>query len=223
MLDLMKSVKRLVVLVLLMALGQCFAEEPKLFREQSFNAADLAEAANHFIGIGEAASVKELNGLAANHSGEADQRVVHRIGWICRIIFRPKAKDALLPPAYGALFDLGDLCVHKTVDDIIKEWPLFPVALSGSTYFVLSDRYSLGGRSQDLKEYVAYCQTNGVFMTTLLKVPTEQQALKDAAALRRSKAWRAIKWEDKKLGESYGSEPQSWSFIQNQAESISHP
>jgi hypothetical protein len=85
---------------------------------------------------------------------------------------------------------------------------------------VLGDSYALGGRAEDPKEYISYCQQNGVFLTIPIMVPTRKQAMQDAADLRQSKAWKTIKWQDLNKGESYGSEENSWSFIQNQAESI---
>jgi hypothetical protein len=52
-------------------------------------------------------------------------------------------------------------------------------------------------------------------------VPTRAQALQDAAALPKSKAWRDIKWEDSGEDWSYGyDEGDAWKFIQEQAESI---
>jgi hypothetical protein len=214
------TIQRLLIsVVLLMAVGCCYAEAPKLFRGQSVNAADLAEALNHFVRLGETATVKELNDLASEETGNGTD---HRVGWMCRLLFRPKGKEPLLPPPFG-LLDLGNVGVHTTTGQILETWPLYPFALSGSTYFVLGDRYSFDGWSAGVKAYIADCRTNGVFRTKPVKVPTRKQAMKDAAALRQSKAWKAIKWQDIKKGEGYGSEAESWSFIQSQAASIPTP
>jgi len=54
------DMKRLLVCLTLMTLGLCQAEVPKLFTKRAFNSSGLAEAANHFIAIGEAATIEEL-------------------------------------------------------------------------------------------------------------------------------------------------------------------
>lgn len=66
---------RLLILLFLITVERCYCEVSKLFRELSFNAADLAEAANYFVSIRELATVKELNGLSSVQTNGADRRV----------------------------------------------------------------------------------------------------------------------------------------------------
>jgi hypothetical protein len=205
---------RFLIVLSLMALQQCSAEVPKLLQQEQFSAADLAEAVNHFVGVGEAEAVNELNALASTETNGDNRRITYRIGCVCRILFLPKIKQPLLPPRFGALEDLGSFGMDSSIGDIIKVWPLYPVVLAGRSYFVLGEHYALGGRGENPKAYISYCQANGVFRTKSVMVPTRARAIKDAAAFRRSKAWKAVKWE------GYGSEEESWKFIQNQAESI---
>jgi hypothetical protein len=118
-----------------------------------------------------------------------------------------------LPPAFpsGSWTNIG------------KYWPLFPVACSGSTYFVLSEGYAFEGFGREMpNEYMAYCKEHGIFRKNPVKVPTREEAMKDAAALRKSKSWKAIKWKDSGQGYSFyiGDDQYAWSFIQKQAESI---
>lgn len=210
---------RFLILLSLMALQQCSAEVPKLFLQEQFSAADLAEAVNHFVGIGEAATIDELNTLASSTNDDR-RRIIYRVGWVCRILFEATNAEPLLPPPFGGLEDLGNFGLDTSPILIVKTWPLYPVALSGSTYFVLGDQYAGGGFAAPPKEYITYCQRSGLFRKDRVKVPTREQAIKDASALRRLEAWTSIKWKDLKKGESYGSEEYSWAFIQNQANSI---
>src|SRR5258708_26076264 len=89
---------RFFILLIVMTLGIGRAEVPKLFSEKAFTCATLADAVNHFVGIGEDASVKELQELALVEATEAEQNrgfntrgfsVNERIGWVCRILFEP--------------------------------------------------------------------------------------------------------------------------------------
>jgi hypothetical protein len=208
-------ISRIGILFLFM-LGFCHAAPLKLFSEKSFNAASLAEAANHFIDLGESSAVKELSTMASDdiYSAKLEFSINERIGWICRIIFEPKAGKALRPPLYGGL-----MLPENTMPE--KSWPLYPVALSGSTYFVLSEGYILAGVAEKPIEYIRYCQNDGTFRKSRVVLPQKDQALKDANALRQSKAWKAIKWQDSGQTFSYTMPKEIiWQFIEKQAESI---
>jgi hypothetical protein len=101
----------------------------------------------------------------------------------------------------------------------LTAWPLYPVARSGSTYFVLSEGYDLGGVPEDPKAYLKHCQTKGKFRSERIPTPTRSQALKDLEQLRQTEAWKAIKWKDSGQGFSYTmSEESIWTFIKAQAE-----
>ena len=181
---------RLTILIVLMTLEVASGETPRLFKQKEFTAATFAEAVNHFVALGEDASVKELlsmevdNWSSTVHSNNL-WSVNERIGWMCRVLFEAKTDEALHRPAFGALWPLPPLPP--------KDWPLFPVALSGSTYFVLSEGYSLAGVPDRPKFYIEYCRKSGVFRTKAVVVPTRKQAVKDAEALHESSQWKAIK------------------------------
>jgi hypothetical protein len=140
------------------------AEVPKLFREQSFNCATLAEAVNHFVAIGEEAAAKELEALSMERQDPHHNKILEpgginydeRIRWVCRILFQPRGDEPLRQPYYGGL-KLPWLSMP------LKSWPLYPVAASGSSYFILSEGYSLGCVAEPASDYIAYCRKFGRF------------------------------------------------------------
>ncbi len=205
---------RLTIILLLLTLKIACGAVPRLFQEKDFTSASFAEAVNYFVALGEDAAVVELRGLA---TGPADSKLGfslnERIGWMCRVLFEAKA-GSLRAPRFGAL----NLPYHTMPD---TSWPLYPVALSGSTYFVLSQGYSGTGIPEDLKAYIQYCRQTGTFRNKPVTVPTKARAIADAATLRQSAAWLAIKWKDSGTGWSCSmSEEWAWDFVQRQAESI---
>ena len=202
------------LVVILVSAAPCRAQPPKLFRDKHFTCATLADAANHFIALGERAAVKELDSLIldwdTDFQGEFSRN--ERIGWVCRILFGPKEKEPLRAPAYG-----GHHLPYNTMP--LSNWPLYPVARSGSTYFVLSEGYTLAGKPEDPKEYLTYCRRTGRFRKEHVPTPTRSRALKDLEKLRQSEAWKAIKWRDSGPGFSTEiSEDWIWGFIKAQAD-----
>jgi RNA polymerase sigma factor (sigma-70 family) len=195
---------------------EAIKEVPKLFREKSFTCVTLAEAVNHYVALGEEASVKELESLVSDDTGDifSDMNLARRMSWVCRILFQPKEDEPLRGPGYGAV----SLPWNSMP---LKKWPLFPLAASGSSYFVLSELYTLGGIAEKPKAYLKYCRANGQFRKEAIPIPSKAQALKDLEQLRQSKAWKAIKWKDSGKGWSYYySEDWIWEYIKKQAEEI---
>jgi hypothetical protein len=225
----MSVMTRLLVIVLVAALQTCYSDVPRFLREEAFTCASFAEAVNHFVSLGEKAAVKELTNLEVDDRKDTNGFSVNvRIGFICRILFEPRGVEPIRAPAYGWLDTLGSMGLppvfpSSSWTNISRYWPLFPVARSRSTYFVLSEGYSFQGFGgpEKPKAYIKYCGEHGVFRKTLIDVSTRTEAMRDASALRKSKAWKAIKWKDS--GEGYDfveSEDYAWKFILNQAESV---
>jgi hypothetical protein len=209
------AMTRSIVIAFFLTLQLACGAVPRLFQEKEFTAASFADAVNHFVALGEDAAVQELRGLATDILTDFKRGFSfnERIGWMCRVLFKSKA-ESLRPPGFGAL----DLPYHTMPD---KSWPLYPVALSGSTYFVLSEGYSIHGVPEDPKAYIDYCRKTGVFRKKPVSVPTKAQALRDAAFLRRSAAWQSIKWKDSGENWKYTmDEGGAWEFIQKQAEGV---
>ena len=202
-----------------MTMGLCRAEVPKLFCERNFTSVTLVDAVNHFVAIGEDASVKELGGIISNEAANTNWifcrtfSVDERVGWICRILFEPKGKSPLRAPEYGRL-NMPEKFMP------IEKWPLYPLALSGSTYFVLGENYTADTTPENAAHYLAYCKKNGVFRKSPVQLSTKEQAMKDAIALRQSESWHTIKWDDDQ-GFSYPlGERWAWGFMQSQIQSL---
>lgn len=176
---------------------------PEFFRSPQMNCAMIAEAVNHFVALGKRDGLAELRGLASvrNSAGYVDG--YDRFGYVCRILFLPRDSEPLREPRFGGLGLPDELTANK-------DWPLFPVALSGSSYFVLGEGYTLGGFPEYPLQYIDYCDQNGTFRTTKVPIPTKSQALADAEALRNSPAWKAAKWR-------WQQEKGTWGYIHRQA------
>jgi hypothetical protein len=217
----MFQMKRFLVYLMLTTLVVARAEVPKLLTDRAFTAATLAEAVNHYVAIGETEAIKELQQASAQESSQKELfqgkgfSVSERVGWICRILYEPKEHSALRAPKFGILN------IPKTSMPADK-WPLYPIAFSGSTYLVLNQDYTPEGTPEDVNHYLDYCRKNGVFRKSPVVVPTQEQALQDAAALRQTAAWKAIQWQGDD-GYTYPmGEQLTWSFLKNQAKFISN-
>jgi hypothetical protein len=202
------------LLIILLGTSPCRAQMPKLFSEKAFTCATLAEAVNHYVTLGEKTALKDLESAKLNWDEDFRDGFSRneRVGWVCRVLFQPKKKEPLRGPLYG-----GHHLPWNSMP--LTSWPLYPVASSGSTHFVLSEGYSLAGKPERPKDYLDYCRTKGKFRTESVPTPTKLQALKDLEKLRRSAAWTAIKWKDSGQGFSYMmSEDWCWAFIKAQVE-----
>ncbi len=199
--------------------GFCHADVPKLFTQKAFTSANLAEAVNRYVAIGEASAIKELQQLASQENPDDGSflgkgfSITERAGWVCRILYQPQGKSSLRAPRFG------DLALpEKSMP--AEQWPVYPLAFSGSTYFALKQGYIPHGTPEKLEHYLAYCKNNGVFRKNSVPVPTREQAQRDAASLRQSAPWLAIQWQSDDGNSFPMGEQLSWSFIQNQAKFV---
>jgi len=195
-------------------------ETPTLFTEKEFSATTLAHTVNHYIALGEMTAMRELEvlgrgevlGRAQASKDEDGIAIDQRIGWICRILFLPKS-GSLWPPSDGCLFPADRT---NAVD-----WPLYPLAKSGTTFCVLSEMSACFGYRAPIAYYLTYCQENGVFRSCPVPLPTRSSAIADLKQLRQSKRWQEIQWDFASPGRSYScNESWFWSFIIKQGESI---
>jgi len=209
--------------VLLVTLQAACGAVPRLFVDKDFTPVSIAESVNHFVNLGEGAAVEELEGLVTDHDAYNTTNaifVTERIGWMCRILFEGKTGHALRPPHFGVLDELPPPVLLET------NWPQFPLAMSGSSYFVLSEGYVWIGfdahsELEHPKAYIEYCRQNGVFRKQPVAVPTKAQALQDLAALKASAAWKSTKWTYNFEGGTYTlSEARVGTFLAGQANSI---
>ena len=112
------------------------AEVPQLFRARSFNAADLAKALNHYAALGEELAVWELSDLAPAHQFKRDNinkgfSLPDRVGWVCRILFQPRATKRSAPLATAGI-------TYHTMP--LRRWPLYPLAASVNSFFGRTQR-----------------------------------------------------------------------------------
>jgi hypothetical protein len=177
--------------------------EPQLLKSRSFSPAMLAEAVNYYVALGEVGAYKELSALSqsVSPSPSPDARESrNRIAWVVRILYEPVAKP-LRRPLYEGLAVPSSMYITWPVgaDPVANvDWPLFPVTLSGSTYFVLSNTpaFSNVGEAESATRYLEYCRANGKFRSKPVPVPTREDAMRDAEALLDSAAWKAIRWDE---------------------------
>lgn len=208
----MRLIRSTLTLILSTLVG-C-ADIPDLFLQRKFTSASLATAVNHYVAMGEDAAVKELGKIASNrHYAGPGLCLPERVSWVCLILFAPKENKPLRSPPYGTCLPFNTMPSSK--------WPLFPICLSGDSYFVLDRGYASTGPALDRKSYLNYCRVAGIFRKEPVKIPTRQQAQSDVKALRSSPAWRAIKWTDSGPWFSYAMQEESeWEFIRVQADAI---
>src|SRR5437660_1148629 len=139
-------------LALLILNFPCRAEPPRFVRDESFSCKDTADAVNCYVDLGEEKAIRELRATVDDAKPHA--RPSKRICHLCRILFEPRGEKPLREAALGGL----DLPTN-TMPSL--KWPRFPVAGSGSTFFLLSESYSLSGQAEPPSEYLEYCRTNG--------------------------------------------------------------
>ena len=229
--------KRFLVYLMLMTLAVGHAELPKLLTERAFTSVTLAEAVNHYVAIGETATIKELQQASAAEKSQTELfqgkgfSVGERISWVCRILYdEPKQAPSTLVPKTGAVIPGAFIPLRAPRFGVLnipqksmpaEKWPLYPLALSGSTYLVLNQDYTPEGTPESVDHYLDYCQKNGVFRRSSIAVPTQEQAMQDAMALRQTAAWKAINWQGDGDGYTYPmGEQLTWSFLKNQARFI---
>lgn len=205
-------------LIFLATARVALAGEVDLLKGGPVNAATLAEAANHFMAMGEPAAGEALEHIAQTNAverarspmeWEAAMEVSHRLGWLCQILWPAKPGSARRPPGFGGLAYFEDR--HD-----VGDWPLLPLAQVGPYYVVLSDSYILAGVPERAEDYLRRCEASGVFRTHKLPVPTRSEAERVLKPLRTSAAWRRV-WD----GSSGNAvEADAWAFVWRQAESI---
>lgn len=196
--------------------GESFADLPRFLLEDEFTCATFAEAVNHYVDMGELKAIETLKALAnSKPQGTFPDRSERRMGFICRALFEPKGKTPLREPGFGGLRNLP----WNTMP--LEDWPLYPVAKAGSSYFVLNEGYLVAGLCEPSIIYVSYCCVEGNFRKDRVPVPSKKEALNDLDVLRSSKAWLSLRWKDQGQGFRYElNENRAIEFLRMQAEQI---
>lgn len=189
----------------------CSANPPRFVTEREFSCKDTADAVNYYVRLGEKDATKEMTADTAK-ARRRDLKA-RRICFVCRVLFEPRGKEPLDRPVFGLLDTLPEATMPR------EKWPRFPIVESGSSFFLLSESYLLLGDGQSPAEYVAYCRAKGQFRKQPVPVPTREQALADLQSLRRSAAWKAMKWPDSRPGHSYSlGETEVVTYLKKQAD-----
>ncbi|HQY88103.1 MAG TPA: hypothetical protein PK402_05550 [Tepidisphaeraceae bacterium] len=168
---------------------------PSFLVHDEFTSATFADAINYFVEMGEQKAIQ----LLISQTGPANawgQRLGNRLALVCRVLFEPKDKNALRPPKFGSLG-----LPYRTMP--LTDWPHFPVAYSGSSYFVLADGYDIIGFPESHRDSVLYCNATGKFRKDCVSVPTRVEAERDLDLLLASPEWKAIQWEEIGPGSNY--------------------
>jgi hypothetical protein len=195
----MKSLLNVVWCFLAMTASHGADIVPDLFTKNQFNAATLAQAANHYIDLGEAGAIIALKALDERREANIDRELEptdERIGWICRIIFQGKEGKPLRQPGFGRLS-----LPHLTMP--LERWPLYPVVESDGVFFVMSRGYWIFGRPEQASAYIDYCSTEGEFRKTKVGVPTHDEAVNAFNTLKGSDRWKMIEWIAQGPGPKY--------------------
>jgi hypothetical protein len=151
-----------------------------------FSPLTLQRSANRLINLGPERAYRLLRSSAST-SGTTRQDV--RVMLLCRILYRQSGAQPLRPPPFGGPSDVPESMWGS------ESWPDFPLALFHDIPFLLSESYGYYGAPPNIREYVDYCQSNGVFRTTLFGPTCWRDALSALAELRASERWRRVAWQ----------------------------
>lgn len=185
-------------------------ESLEYFSKKQFNASDLAEAANHFIEMGETQALKKMEEVSITRQtkGPGDPTSLRMI-FLMRVIFQPQ-KQAIRRPLIGAFFIPID-------GNDQANWPHFPLVKSGDSYFLLTNSMGGTGIPESTTKYLQHCMEHGTFRKEKISVPNRKQAESDLDKLWLSKRWQSIDW---KVPNPQAAEQHYRKFIQKQAETI---
>jgi len=182
-----------VILLWLLALEHEDPKLPPLFDNLPPTPALLAHAVNHYVSLGESKAFAQMDRYLMKckaTSSLVDGRML-RVAWVCRLLYEAKNKEQPLhPPAFGALDGVPYMSMPS------KDWPFFPLAKGGDSYFVLGEGYVLYGSPEDPRHYLQTCRYYGKFRTEPIVVPNKDQARNDLVVLLKSPKWNDLKWTD---------------------------
>ena len=142
-----------------------------------FDSRKLAETINYFVERGELASAQELAVLSKQST-----TCMIRAGLVCRILWQNA--DSPIRPSFHCVYLNFEFEKSK-----LETWPLYPLAKSNETYFVLDEEYLGCSEMEQVEDYIKHCQQEGEFLRTPVSVPTSAQALDDAKDLIGSNRW----------------------------------
>ena len=139
---------------------------PRLLTQSDFDTTDLIDAVNHYVRLGEARSTNQLKELAANHQS-TEFNVRERIRWVSRILY---LKQDGVPAMYFPDMPLAETgnAGMPWLSISGDEWPIYPLAKQGKSYFVLYERNKPPRNMENLENYLSMCRQFSVFRTELV-------------------------------------------------------
>lgn len=164
------------------------AEVPEFFTSPKVDTAQLSTAVNHFVGLGETKTISALKAIRSRQtfSGKIDGHF--RLACVCRVLWQNS--DHPIPQPRLGMYG-GGVSVGSGQSAKLKDWPMFPVAKAGKSYFIVvcGGRGGTGASHRLSLRYLTRCQTSGSFFTEKISVPAKQDSEKDAKQLRQSARW----------------------------------
>jgi hypothetical protein len=152
----------------------------------NFSPLGIERAANRLIQMGPEKAYLLLRSSASTEgTSPQDERVM----LLCRVLYQSAGPQKLRPPPFGGPTDVPQDMWNS------ESWPAFPSVLSDDYPFLLSEGYMYFGAPPDVRAYVDYCHSNGVFRTIPFAPACWRGALDALANLYASERWRKVKWQ----------------------------
>lgn len=164
-------------------------EAPAFFTSPKADAAQLASAVNQFVEMGEIKALRALKKIRDKQtfSGKVDGHF--RLACICRVLWQ-NSDHPIPPPRIGSYG--GGVSIGSSKSAKLKDWPLYPVAKAGDSYFVVvyGGRGGTGTSHRLPLEYFEQCKKSGSFLSEEIPVPQKRDGEADATKLRQSARWQ---------------------------------
>lgn len=168
--------------------SNALSEMPDFFTSPKVDAAQLASAVNHFVELGETKAIDALKAIRSRQTFSGKIDVHFRLACVCRVLWQNS--DHPIPPPHLGMYG-GGVSIGAGKSAKSKDWPMFPVAKAGNSYFIVvyGGRGGTGTSHRLPISYLTQCQTSGNFLTEKISIPTKQNAEIDAKLLRKSARW----------------------------------
>ncbi len=174
---------------------------------ETFNPAKLLTTANKLIALGNEDCYLSLTMYAPATQPRWQYKRDNYITWLCLLVYETKTPGSLKIPIFGA----PDFPFPIQT----SEWPVFPLAFSDKTPFLLVSGYILGGLALPGSYYVDEYHKNGIFRTRPYPIPTKAEAQKSLDNLLTSQKWNDLHWDHPEFWKS-----RKIKFLQEQIDRI---
>jgi hypothetical protein len=183
------------------------------------------KAANALISAGKQTTHELITGLghgtpqSLTHQDLVERESLNkRLCCLCRLLFTPKSFSApLRPPKLGTPVNMPYASMGSGT------WPDLPFTVISNTPISMNLGYAGSGIAERAKDYLAYCESQGVFRTQPFPQPTYTSVSNSLYQVFHSAAWKSLRWRDSGPGwqynidEGYAME-MLWSQLRNMSE-----